>query len=191
MDSSAVLDVLSRLVPGDPGRFEAVSSLDDMPTIFVEREGLIDACRVLRDTPELQFAVLIDVTAVDYLPREPRYEVVYLLLSPGAGGFGDVAKRLRVKVRLPGDDPRVPSVASIWTAAGWGEREVFDLFGIQFEGHPDLRRILMPEDWEGYPLRRDYPVQIKDPVKTYEPLQLSEEEFVANLEAARGRARPK
>jgi NADH-quinone oxidoreductase subunit C len=190
MDSSAILEVLSRLVPGDPGRFAAVSSLDGMPSIFVERADLLDACRALRDTPELQFGVLIDITAVDYLPREPRFEVIYLLLSPGAGGYGDVPKRPRMKARVPGSDARLASVASVWTAAGWGEREVFDMFGIQFDGHPDPRRILMPEDWEGYPLRRDYPVQIKDPVKTYEPLQMSEEEFVASLEAARSRTHP-
>jgi NADH-quinone oxidoreductase subunit C len=189
MEAPAVLEVLSRRLPGDPGRFEAVSSLDGMPTIYIARDSFVDTCAVLRDALELQFAVLMDITAVDYLPREPRFEVIYLLVSPGVAGYGTTPKRLRVKVRVPGDDARVASVSGVWTAAGWAEREVFDLFGIQFDGHSDLRRILMPEDWEGYPLRRDYPVQIKDPVKTYEPLQMSEEEFVANVEAARSRTR--
>ena len=96
-------------------------------------------------------------------------------------------KRLRVKVRVPADTP-VPTVSGVWTAANWAERETYDFYGIQFEGHPDLRRILMPEDWEGHPMRRDYPVQIKQPVKTYAPLQVSEEEFVANIQEARNRA---
>jgi NADH:ubiquinone oxidoreductase subunit C len=96
---------------------------------------------------------------------------------------------LRVKVRVPDADPSVPTVRDIWAAADWAERELWDLFGIRVDGHPDLRRILMPEDWEGFPGRRDYPVQIKQPVKTYEPLQVSEEEFVANIEASRDRSR--
>ena len=139
------------------------------------------------DAPSLGLSPHLDVVPVDFLPREPRYEVSYLLLSPGVAGYGDTPKRLRVKVRVPADTP-VPTVSGVWTAANWAEREAYDFYGIQFEGHPDLRRILMPEDWEGHPMRRDYPVQIKQPVKTYAPLQVSEEEFVANIQEARNRA---
>ncbi len=181
MDAPAISDLLPRVVPAA----EVVASPDGMPTIFVAREQLVEACRALRDAPELRFSVLIDLVPVDYMPREPRFEISYLLLAPGVGGHGPVPRRLRVKVRVPGNDARVPTVAGVWTSAGWAEREAFDLFGIQIDGHPDLRRILMPEDWEGFPLRKDYPVQIKEPVKTYEPLQLSAEEFVANIENAR------
>jgi len=90
---------------------------------------------------------------VDRFPMEPRFEVNYHLLSL------DRRERLRLKLRVAGNDPTVPSVTSIWPTANWHERENFDLFGIHFEGHPDLRRILMPDDWEGHPLRKDYPVE--------------------------------
>ena len=172
-----------------PGSFEPAASADGMPTIYVSREQLVDTMRTLRDTPALRYAFLADIVGVDYLPREPRFEVVYLLASLGAVGYGETAQRLRVKVRVPGQDPVVPTVMSVWPAANWAERELWDMFGIRVDGHPDLRRILMPEDWEGFPGRRDYPVQIKQPVKTYEPLQVSEEEFVANIEASRDRSR--
>jgi NADH-quinone oxidoreductase subunit C len=165
---------------------EAIQSADGMPTIAVAREQLVETCRALRDIPELGFAFLADLLPIDYLPRVPRFEITYLLASLGIPGYGATAKRLRLKVRVPGgEDTLVPSVTSVWPAAGWSEREAYDLFGIHFSDHPDLRRILMPEDWEGFPLRKDYPVQIKDPVKTYEALQVTQEEFVANLEAAR------
>ena len=142
--------------------------------------------RTLRDT--LGFTFLADIVAVDYLPREPRFEVVYLLANLGTGG--GVPARLRLKVRVPGNDPTLPTLTGLWKMADWAERELWDMFGIRIDGHNDLRRILMPEDWEGFPQRRDYPVQIKQPVKTYEPLQVSEEEFIANIEASRQRSRP-
>ena len=179
----SVLDVLNSRVP--QGAVEAAEAADGMPTVYVPREHLVETCRVLRDASELRFAVLIDLLPVDLLPREPRFEITYLLLSPGTAGFGAAPQRLRVKVRVPGSDARVATVSGIWAAANWAEREAYDLYGIMFDGHPDLRRILMPEDWDGYPMRKDYPVQIKDPVKTYEPLQVTEEEFVANIENAR------
>ena len=166
-----------------PG-LEEVSSADGMPTAYVAVDQVAEAGRTLRDAG---FSVLIDAAPVDLFPREPRFEISYLLLNPGDGATG--AARLRLKVRVDGQNPRVPTLSGVWAAANWAEREAFDLYGIQFDGHPDLRRILLPDDWDGYPMRKDYPVQIKAPVKTYEPLQVSQEEFVANLEAARDRGR--
>jgi NADH-quinone oxidoreductase subunit C len=168
---------------------EAAESADGMPTIVVAREDLVEVSRGLRESPALGFSFLADITCTDYHPREPRFEVIYLLACLGVAGFGDTPKRLRMKVRLPGADVKVPSVSSVWPAAGWAERELYDLFGVIVTDHPDLRRILMPEDWEGYPLRKDYPVQIKQAVRLSHPLQVSEEQFVANIQAARDRVR--
>ena len=179
-----IVDVLKARVAGEG--IEAEPSADGMPTVRVAPERLVDAATALRDDPALGFAVLIDAIPVDRFPREPRFEISYLLLNPGISGQ---AARLRMKVGVSGDDPRCPSLAGVWRSANWAEREAYDLFGIQFDGHPDLRRILMPEDWEGFPLRKDYPVQIKAPVKTYEPLQVTQEEFTANIESTRDRAR--
>ena len=180
----ADLQQLSRHLP--PGSVDAAESRDGMPTIDVALDRLVDVCRALRDEPALGFSVLVDAVPVDLHPREPRFEISYLLLNPGVSA---PAARLRVKVRVPGADPRVPTLSGVWTAANWAEREAYDLYGIRFDGHPDLRRILMPDDWDGFPMRKDYPVQIKTPVKTYEPLQVSEEEFVANIQGSRDRAR--
>jgi NADH-quinone oxidoreductase subunit C len=180
----SVVDILKARLGGEG--VEPAPAADGMPTIYLTREALVDACLILRDDPELGFSVLIDAIPVDLFPHEPRFEISYLLLNPG----GDrPAARLRVKVRVPRQDAHVPTLSPVWTSANWAEREAYDLFGIEFDNHPDLRRILMPEDWEGFPLRKDYPVQIKTPVKTYEPLQVSEEEFVANIEASRDRSR--
>ena len=122
-------------------------------TVLVPREHLQRAAEYLASEPSLRFSYLSDITTVDRFPLEPRFEVNYHLLSL------DRRERLRLKVRLGGSDPVVHSVIPVWPTANWHERENFDLFGIRFEGHPDLRRILMPDDWEGYPLRKDYPVE--------------------------------
>ena len=188
--STPVLDVLRAAVPG--AALESAASVD-MPTLFVERDHLLDVSLALRDLPALQFAFLADVTAVDWFPREPRFEVVYHVACLGdayAHPDGPApARRFRMKVRLAGDDAHVPSVASVWPTAGWPEREVFDLFGIIFDGHPDLRRILMTDDWEGHPLRKDYPVQIRKDTSGWSPMQVSAEEFAANIRAARAEAK--
>jgi NADH-quinone oxidoreductase subunit C len=122
-------------------------------SIYLRRDAIRESCSVLRDDPALQFNYLSDVTCVDWYPAEPRFEVVYHLFS--------IPKKLRVrlKVKLGHEDPGLDSVTPVWPAANFFEREVFDLFGIRFEGHPYLRRIMMPENWEGHPLRKDYPVE--------------------------------
>jgi NADH-quinone oxidoreductase subunit C len=178
-----MIELLQQNLPN--GSFESAPSNDGIPTIYVPREQLVETLRTLRD--RLGFTFLADMVAVDYLPREPRFEVLYLLANLGTSGRAPA--RLRVKVRVPGADPSVPTLTGLWKMADWAERELWDMFGIRVEGHGDLRRILMPEDWEGFPQRRDYPVQIKQPVKTYEPLQVSEEEFLANIETSRDRSR--
>ncbi len=182
-----MFELLEQNLPA--GSFEPVHAADGMPTVYLSRERLVGTLQALRDTPELRYAFLADITCVDYYPREPRYEVIYLLASLGSDGFGETPKRLRVKVRVPGVDPSVPTITGLWKAADWAERELWDMFGLRVDGHADLRRILMPDDWEGHPGRRDYPVQIKEPVKVYEPLQVTEDEFVASIQASRDRSK--
>ncbi len=191
MNAADVLLILRRAVPA--ALVEEVASVD-MPAISVERGPLVETARALRDDPALNFAFLADVTAVDYRPAEPRFEVVYHLACLGAvyptrADARTSPSRLRVKVRVPGDDARLPSVTSVWPTAGWLEREVFDLFGLVFDDHPDLRRILMPDDWEGHPLRKDYPVQVRKDTALWSPIQISAEEFAANVRAAQESAR--
>src|SRR5205823_11484278 len=118
---------------------------------------------------------LAELTAVDFWPREPRFELTYMLISL------DHRQRIRLKVALPVEAAHVATVSDVWPSANWLEREVWDLFGIVFDGHPDPRRLLMPEDWEGFPLRKDYPVQIRMAAHSSQPLQVTEEEFRASL----------
>jgi NADH-quinone oxidoreductase subunit C len=131
---------------------EAKFDRDEL-TIYIDRFLIREACVVLRDNPDCPFNYLADVTCVDWYPSDPRFEVVYHLLSISK------KERVRLKVRLQDDSPALESVTSVWPAANYFEREVFDLFGVRFTGHPYLRRLLMPEDWEGHPLRKDYPVE--------------------------------
>jgi NADH-quinone oxidoreductase subunit C len=119
-------------------------------TAIVASEKLLDVCRLLKD--QLDFERLSTITAVDRYPSEPRFEVVYHLQSIARN------ERLRLKCLLPGLDPEIDSVTGVWSSANWFERETFDMFGVRFRNHPGLRRILMPDDWEGHPLRKDYPI---------------------------------
>lgn len=156
MTPEALVALATRLVPGasappsDLVRGQAVVS--------VPRERILDALRRLRDDPDLSFDLLSDLTCVDYLGRTPRFEVVYQLNS--LVWF----HRLRVKVPVPEEDPTLPSATGLWRAADWAEREVYDLFGIVFTGHPDLRRLLLYPEFEGHPLRKDYPVDRRHPL---------------------------
>jgi NADH-quinone oxidoreductase subunit C len=177
MDAAHFIETLSPLVPG--AAYEAGPNTD-CATVYVPGNRLVETSLALRDSPALRFNVLVELTAADYLPRTPRFEVVYHLLSISHRA------RLRLKVRA-GVNDAVPTIQTVWPAAGWPEREVWDMFGIVFDGHPDLSRLLMPEDWEGHPARKDYPVQIKKAAETYSPLEISEEEFRANLERDRQR----
>jgi NADH-quinone oxidoreductase subunit C len=186
MHSEEIIDALRGAAPDEA--VEAAPAADRMPSIYVARDHVVEVALALRDRPALGFALCADITAVDFLPREPRYEVVLHLVALGVTGFGAAARRLRVKVRLPGTDPRMPTLSGVWPAMNWGEREVYDMFGIHFDGHPDLRRILMPDDWDGHPARKDFPVQINMKAKMYEPMQVTAEEFAANLQANRDRA---
>ncbi|MBX5467364.1 MAG: NADH-quinone oxidoreductase subunit C [Firmicutes bacterium] len=141
--------VVERLKARHPEAVEPMPAVDQ-PTVRVPKSVLLAVARYLHD--EEGYRLLIDVAGVDYLPERPRFEVVYHLLNP------DTRARLRVKCRVD-EDEAVPSVTEVWPGADWPEREAYDLFGIRFEGHPHLTRIYMPDDWEGHPLRKDYPLR--------------------------------
>jgi len=145
--------VVRKLREWDARAIAEVREFRGETTVVVPREHLRRVAQYLASEPSLLFSFLSDITVVDRFPIEPRFEVNYHLLSL------DRRERLRLKVCLPGADVVVPSVTAVWPTANWHERENFDLFGIRFEGHPDLCRILLPDDWEGHPLRKDYPVE--------------------------------
>ena len=178
-------EIIATLEPIVPGALQPLSPLDESinPSFLVSVGQLIPTCQALRDLPGLEFVAFSNVTAADFYQRRPRFDVVYHFVSPH--------RRARVRLKVQVDvGQTVPTVQTIWRGAGWCEREVFDLFGIVFEGHDDLRRLMMPEDWEGHPLRKDYPVQVRKDAQTFMPLQVTEEEFKASMERDR-RIRPK
>ncbi len=121
-------------------------------TLTVQRSAITAATKLLRDDPELKFNFLALLTAVDYFPQEPRFMVAYRLYSMPNNVY------IGLRVPVPGDDRQLPTIESVYPNANWHEREVYDMFGVEFEGHSDMRRILMPHDWEGHPLRKDYPL---------------------------------
>jgi NADH-quinone oxidoreductase subunit C len=126
-------------------------------TLIADPAQIVDLCRHLKDKEK--FNRLDTITAVDWYPAEPRFEVVYHLhaVDPAPSSTIPKVRRLRVKCRISGTNPEIDSVTCVWRAANWYERETFDMFGIGFRNHPNLIRILMPLDWEGHPLRKDYP----------------------------------
>jgi NADH-quinone oxidoreductase subunit C len=140
-----------------PDAVESVKDFRGERTIRIRRERIVEVCRLLRDDPGLRYNYLSDLSATDYYPDEPRFCVNYHLLSMPHNNA-----RVRLAVYVNGEDAVVPSVTGVWPAANWLEREAYDMFGVTFTGHPDLRRILMPQEWSGYPQRRDYPLGYED-----------------------------
>ena len=127
-------------------------------TARIDPERVVEVARLLRDDSELEFEMLTDVTAVDYLGEEPRFEMVYHFYSVAGN------RRLRIKARVPEAPAEIDSLVDVYASANWMEREVWDLYGIRFKGHPDLRRILLYEEFEGHPLRKDYPKEKRQPL---------------------------
>jgi len=121
-------------------------------TAVVDRTAIVDVCQYCHDTAGFEFNLLSDICGIDYLPQTPRFGIAYVLYSLSCN------QTLRLKVFVPEEDPVVPTVTGVWPSANWQEREVWDMFGIKFDGHPDMRRILLPFDWTGHPLRKDYPL---------------------------------
>jgi NADH-quinone oxidoreductase subunit C len=145
-DHPTAAAVLARFGAAIPGGHNDRDEL----TLTVDRAGIVAVCRFLRDDQE--FTRLSGMTAVDWLPADPRFEVVYFLHSLKRNA------RVRLKCWAPEQDCEIDSVTGVWRAANWYEREILDLFGVRFRNHPDPRRIIMPADWDGHPLRKDYPV---------------------------------
>lgn len=144
-------DPVAALREAFPDAVEEVVTFRDETTVYIVPAQMADVAAFLRDGDGLRFDYLVSVVGVDYLPESPRFAVAYHLYSMLYN------QTLRLKVRLE-DGESVPSVTPVWPTANWQEREAYDMFGIIFENHPDPRRILMPDDWDGFPQRKDYPL---------------------------------
>ncbi|RJQ22188.1 MAG: NADH-quinone oxidoreductase subunit C [Nitrospiraceae bacterium] len=150
------LEIAEKLRDKFPLEVVDIKTFRDQVSVSVKRERITDICHFLNGEPDIRMNFLSDLCGVDYPGRKPRFEVVYNLYSLKYNS------RLILKALIPEDDPSIESVVPIWNGANWHEREACDMYGIIFNGHPDLRRILMPEDWEGFPLRKDYPLKGKE-----------------------------
>ena len=148
--------ILEELEKKFPQKVKEAVSLHGDDIVVIERDSILPFLKALKGKP-YEFNLLVDLTCVDYQEREPRYEMVYHVYSLPH------SRRLRVKTFLSENDLRVGSLTSLWKNANWLEREVYDMFGVHFEGHPDLRRILMYDGFEGHPLRKDYPLRKRQP----------------------------
>ncbi|HXG50272.1 MAG TPA: NADH-quinone oxidoreductase subunit C [candidate division Zixibacteria bacterium] len=142
-------EIYARLESRFPGKVGEFKGEVHEPYCTVAAEAIVEVCRFLRDDPDLKFEVLSDLTALDW-PKAEKIQVVYHLFSY------EKRHQIVLKVDLPRDNPQIATVEEVWKVANWFEREVFDLFGVVFVGHSDLRRIMLPEDWVGHPLRKDY-----------------------------------
>jgi NADH-quinone oxidoreductase subunit C len=147
------IEIANRLKDKFPIEVVEVKNFRDQVFVSVKRERILDICRYLYEDPDLSMNFLSDLLGIDYPERQYRFEVVYNLFSLKYN------HRIIIKALIPQDDPSIDSVVDIWNGANWHEREACDMYGIVFKGHPDLRRILMPEDWEGFPQRKDYPLK--------------------------------
>ncbi len=158
--------IVQRLTAQFPQALLATHEVRGDLSVVLRREDLIAVARYLRDEPDLSYTFLENLCGVDYLGRTPRFEVVYHLLS-----FGN-RHRVCLKVGVDELDPTVPSLTELWPTANWQERETYDLFGIVFSGHPSLDRILLPEDWQGHPLRKDVPLGYEEVAFTFNQNQI-------------------
>jgi len=149
---------LDKLKDAFPNAVVSTSNHRGDETAQIAREDIKAVCRFLRDDPDLRFDLPTDLTCVDYLGQEPRFEVVYHLYSTTK------KHRIRLKARVPEDDPVIDSVVDVWVGFNWSEREAYDLYGVRFVGHPDLRRILLYPEFVGHPLRKDYPKEGRQPL---------------------------